>query len=329
VVRLRPYVVLSVLVAVLVAIPVLPPHFAGRLTAQEPCAQERRDASVPGADEYDWIALGRCLLEAGQVDAAIEAFRTAAEIAPASVLVLDYLGIAYVRKGLLQEARELYARVAAHGLQTPIHQGLADAYLAQGDLDRAEVEYTHTIALGYYDAGTLDRFRQVGIAFLQRGELERARRVLQRLFDLRPLDVEALEALQEVYRRLGRPVEAEILHYRHLIALYDERYRIAAAVLREERVRFRLALAGLYVTVGRPAEARQVLEEAVDINFDVIVPLAVEARLQLARVCCLLGDAAAAQQQWERVLQLEPGQPEARQMLARLQTVGCPRAVQP
>lgn len=327
-VRLRLHIPPPILI-VLLAAAVLHPHAAQRLAAQEPCAQERRDASASGADEYDWIALGRCLLEAGQVDAAIEAFRTAAEIAPASVLVLDYLGIAYVRKGLLQEARELYARVAAHGLQTPIHQGLADAYLAQGDLDRAEVEYTHTIALGYYDAGTLDRFRQVGIAFLQRGELERARRVLQRLFDLRPLDVEALEPLQEIYRRLGRPVEAEILHYRHLIALYDERYRIAAAVLREERVRFRLALAGLYVTVGRLAEARQVLEEAVDINVDVIVPLAVEARLQLARVCCLLGDAAAAQQQWERVLQLEPGRPEARQALARLQAVGCPRAVQP
>ncbi|MDR7586624.1 MAG: tetratricopeptide repeat protein [Armatimonadota bacterium] len=326
--RFRLHIPPPILIALLAAA-VLHPQAAQRLAAQEPCAQERRDASASGADEYDWIALGRCLLEAGQVDAAMEAFRTAAEIAPASVLVLDYLGIAYVRKGLLQEARELYARVAAHGLQTPIHQGLADAYLAQGDLDRAEVEYTHTIALGYYDAGTLDRFRQVGIAFLQRGELERARRVLQRLFDLRPLDVEALEALQEVYRRLGRPVEAEILHYRHLIALYDERYRIAAAVLREERVRFRLALAGLYMTVGRLAEARQVLEEAVDINVDVIVPLAVEARLQLARVCCLLGDAAAAQQQWERVLQLEPGRPEARQALARLQAVGCPRAVQP
>lgn len=78
-VRLRPYIALSVLVAVLVALPVLPPHLAGRLTAQEPCAQERRDASAPGADEYDWIALGRCLLEAGLVDATIEALRRAAE----------------------------------------------------------------------------------------------------------------------------------------------------------------------------------------------------------------------------------------------------------
>lgn len=312
----RPYVTAAVLVILLNSMVAA----AGQVAA---CESARAEAEVTPTDEFAWINLGRCYLSQDFVDEAIAAFRRAIEVAPNNILAYDNLGIAYVRKGLLQEAEVLYRRVEEHGLQTRDHELLADHYLEQGELEKAEVEYRHTIALGYYDAGTMDRYREIGLRYLATGKPEPAGRILQQVFDLRPTDEQALEALQRILYARGKGDEAEILQLRYLIAVYDTRYAIASARLRDERIATRIQLAQLYIKIGQVDLAQRILEDAVDLNYDINITLAVPARLLLGTVYCRRGRLQDAVAQWERVLKLDPTSAEAQSNLARARQEGC------
>ncbi len=289
----------------------------GAVFSQPACAERRREAQSSPEDEYAWIALGRCLLSAGQVDEAIQALHKAVELAPGNVQAYDELGIAYVRKGLLREAWDLYRRVQQHGLATGVHQVLAEEYLEAGEWEKAEVELRHTVALGHYDGRTLDLCRDLALRYVALGRREAAKALLHLVFDLRPGDHLALEALQELLYGEGARDEAEVLQLRHLLHQYETRYAIASAQLRQERIRMRLRLAELYLKLGRLEAARRVLEEAVEVNGDVDVPLAVQTRLLLAALYCRMRQPELASGQWERVGQLDPQNPEARERLAR------------
>jgi protein O-GlcNAc transferase len=293
----------------------LSPHAASQTDAE--IEQLLRTAQSAGADEYAWLDLGRAYLQRGMVDQAIAAFRRAVEVASNNVLTCDWLGIALVRKGLLHEAREVYRRVAAHGLQTAIHLRLGDEYFDRGELDKAEEEYRHTIALGYHDDRALDRYRGMAIRHLSADRTDLALEMLQELLELRPGDVETLEGLQDALRRKGRDDEAEILQLRYQLWLYEVRYARGTPQTRDERVQVRIALGELYLKTQRLEEAQKVLEEAVDINYDLNTQLAVLVRFRLGVVYYLrkMHDRAIAQ--FERVLRLDPSHQEAREYLER------------
>jgi tetratricopeptide (TPR) repeat protein len=279
--------------------------------------QLRHAATSPGADEYAWLDLGRACLQRGLVDEAIGAFRKAVERAPLNILTYDWLGVALVRKGLLDEAREVYRRVASHGLQTMIHLRLADEYFERGEMDKAEEEYRHTIALGYYDDRALDRYRGMALRHLAADRTTSAGEMLERLVELRPGDEQAVAALQDILRRQGRDDEAQILQLRYELWLYEVHNPRGAGQLRDERVRLRIALGDLYVRVRKMDEAQRVLEQAVEINYDINIPLAVEARFRLGVVYYLRRAYDRAIQQLERVLRFDPAHREAREYLER------------
>lgn len=285
------------------------------------CEGQRADAEGAPQDEYAWIALGRCLLSSGAVDAAVEALRKAVEVAPDNVQAYDELGIAYVRKGLLEEAWQLYRRVQQHGLPTGVHQVLAEEYLQAGEWEKAELELRHTVGLGHYDQATLDQCRELALRYLEAGQRARAKALLRMVFDLRPTDERAADALQRIFLEEGAGEEAEIVQIRYLLAVMEGRYAIASARLRDDRTRLRLA--ELQEKLGRLEDARSTLVEAVEVNGDVDVPLAVEARMRLAAVYCKLGLTQRASEQWERVVQLEPANAHARERLQRPEGARC------
>lgn len=288
------------------------------------CQTEAAEAGTNPKDEFAWIGLGRCYLQANLLDQAIDAFRTAAELNGAGTIVaLDYLGAVYVRQGRLQQARDLYRQVEEHGLQTADHQGWGDEYFERGDLDKAAEEYRHSIVLGYFDSGTLDRARDIGLRYMAGGVPEKAQEILALIFERRPTDEKILEALQALLRRNGREDEASILHFRYMIALYKGRYNIAAGALRDDLVTFHIRLGELYAKLGRLDQAQQVLEEAVELNHDLSVALAVEARVLLGDVYCRSHQAEKAIAQWTRVLQLDPANTAATDRLERARREGC------
>lgn len=184
---------------------------------------------------------------------------------------------------------ELYRRVQQHGLATGVHQALAEEYAEAGEWEKAEIELRHTIALGHYDARTLDLCRDLALRYMGAGRRESAQSLLALVLDLRRGDRRALEALHGLLYEDGAHDEAEVLQLRYLLHQYETRYAVASAQLRQDRIRIRLRLVKLYLKLGRLEPAGGVLEEAVDVNGDVDVPLAVQARLLLAGVYCRMG----------------------------------------
>jgi tetratricopeptide (TPR) repeat protein len=272
------------------------------------------------------------LLDEGDTQAAIEELRAALALRPDHARAAYLLGVALARRGMLEEAEEVLVRAtevrpdlaeaqlalgevrrrlgrvdgAAEafrkaleapsgdlGLRTEAHRGLGAAYLDLGRADRAVRELRKAAAL---DAGDLETQGLLGRAFAARGELDAARQCLERTAGAPQPNPTALLALGSVYRRLGRPVDAEMAYLRAL--------QVAPPTPPQ----------------GSPLGAQQGSQQGAQQGSPpgpFQGEASAHARLGLAAARLDLGDAAGALSQVEEVLAARPGLAEAHVMRAR------------
>ena len=231
----------------------------------------------PGMTDV-WQMYSEACMKLGRDAEALRALQTAAKLAPGNPQVLMALSDYYVQTGNFEEARRHAEAVGDAGTVNP-HEALARIALAEGDLASAEREAR--AALDKYPTRRVPRLILGRVLHDRRDyagalvELERVRRphaeedavMLQNLNFLRG----------DSFARLGREAEAE--------AAFQEEVRDFPG-----NPAPRAALAMLYASQGREAEARKALG---DLVLEVRTP---EAYFAAIRTFEILGDPAAARE---------------------------------
>jgi tetratricopeptide (TPR) repeat protein/GTPase SAR1 family protein len=293
-----------------------------------------------GPDEVrTHIERAEAFLDAGETQAAIEELRAALALRPDHARAAYLLGVALARRGALGEAEEalvtatqarpdlaeaqlalgeirrrlghidgaaeafrraLEAPSGDLGLRTEAHRGLGASYLALGRADRAVRELRKAAALA---SGDMETQGLLGRAFAARGDLESARQSLERVAGAPEPDPAALLALGSVYRRLGRPVDAEMAYLRALQVTPPPQQQ-GPQHPGESGAHARLGLAAARLDLGDAAGALSQVQEVLAAR-----PGLAEAHVMRARALALTADAdavGAALDAYDEALRLTP-----------------------
>jgi protein O-mannosyl-transferase len=149
--------------------------------------------------------LGNALLEAGQVQKAVDQFEAAARIEPDLTDLQNTLGSALGMLGRYDEAGEHFrAALRAHETADG-HHNLGLVLMARGRADLAIPEFESALRLR---PDGRESHVQLGSALLERGRLAEAESHLKAALDLDARDADARRLLAETLRREGRPDEA-------------------------------------------------------------------------------------------------------------------------
>ncbi len=297
-----------------------------------------QDATAPAsnarAESYHQFMLGRQLNGAGEIEAAIAAYRLAAELAPESAEVLGELAELFAQQGRVDEAIQTAERALELAPDnTQGHWVLGNVYAAfaeqpgGGTALGGSPEAAARRALGH-----LEQARQplsynpglelrVGRLQLQLGDYDAAIQTLEALADRVPESPDVVLSVADAYEAADRSAEAiarleQLLQLRpssrassRLAGLYErqERWSDAAAAYRSALSRrpdsqtLKLRLARALLSGGEALEARDQLRGLV--AQDDIDPAALSL---LVRAELVLHDFAAAEAAARRLTEVEP-----------------------
>lgn len=156
------------------------------------------------------VSSGAKLLEAGQLEGAIEAFRYALALDPGYVDAYNKLGIAYARKGLMNRAIEEFRQaIALKPAQADAHNNLANAFLAEGLPDQAIEEYLRALQI---NPDSAESHYNLALAYKEKGSLDDAITHLEAAARLNPgyplsnnvsVELEKLRNLKRAMKRAG------------------------------------------------------------------------------------------------------------------------------
>ncbi len=231
----------------------------------------------PGMTDV-WQMYSEALMKLGREKEALAALQTAAKLSPGSPQVMMALSEYFMETGDYAEARRHAEAIGDAGTASP-HENLARIALAEGDLAAAEKEAR--AALERYPSRRVPR-QILGKVLRDRGDYSGA--LVELDLAAQPRAGETAVPLQNLQflrgdclARLGRLRESE--------AAFQEEIRVFPG-----NPAPRAALAMLYASQGREAEARQALS-------DLVVQLKTpEAYFTASRTYEVLGDAASAGQ---------------------------------
>lgn len=268
-----------------------------------------RATQLDEADGRAWDGLGRALAALGEHEAAINALAKLARLQEAKGDVVGE-GRTHARIGALWELRGDLTTALARSRRA--HELLGDdpevlervARLASktGRLADARADYTRLLELVGADPPRRRATEHaLGLVNLELGELDEARRHLERGADESEGSLVALAKLEE---RAGRPAEA--LAHLHTAAARCESPTDAAAL---EVWRARLAR-----DLGEERLAREAWESALSLAPD--APSGMEAAIALATAARRRGD-AAEEARWLDVLLERPGAPPRADLVLR------------
>ena len=231
----------------------------------------------PGMTDV-WQMYSEALMKLGRDKEALAALQTAARLSPGSPQIMMALSEYFMEIGDFAEARRHAEAIGDAGTASP-HENLARIALAEGDLAAAEKEAR--AALERYPARRVPR-QILGKVLHDRGDYPGALAELD--LAARPRAAESIVPLQNLQflrgdclARLGRFREAE--------AAFQEEIRVFPG-----NAAPRAAIAMLYASQGREAEARQALTDLVQ---QLRTP---EAYFAASRTYEVLGDPASAGQ---------------------------------
>jgi arylsulfatase A-like enzyme/tetratricopeptide (TPR) repeat protein len=235
-----------------------------------------------------WQLYADACLKLGRDEDALAALQSAAKLSPGNPQVLMALSDYYLATGNYAEARKHAELVGEAGPANP-HENLARIALAEGKLDEAEKEAR----------AALERYPSRRVPHLILGRVARDRRDYAGALDEFALAVQAQERVGaapmqnlsffrgDCLARLGRDAEAE--------AAFQQELRDYPA-----NPAPRTALALLYASQGREADARRSLTQLVD---DLRTP---EAYFAAARTYEVLGDRRSAEELRDQARRIFP-----------------------
>jgi tetratricopeptide (TPR) repeat protein len=217
---------------------------------------------------------------------------------PAAWIAHNNLGVACMRQGRKEEARQLFATALQLNPDIPeAHVNLGALARERGDIDRAIAEYRQAVVLKPI---LVDAHYDLGVLLMRRGEMEEAARHFTAALQYQP-------SLADAHLKLGDIAAAQGQLDRAL-----ERYRAALAIAP--------ANASLYYRVGwvfatrkSYAEARDALATAVRLN-----PADADIQALLGLVLEKLGDERGARERYGKALELRPNTDLAQQGMKRL-----------
>ena len=283
------------------------------LVRMDDAAQARteleRATQLDETDGRAWDGLGRALAALGEHEAAINALAKLARLQEAKGDVVGE-GRTHARIGALWELRgDLTTALArsrrAHELlgdDTEVLERVARLGAKTGRLADARVDYLRLLELVAADPPRRRATEHaLGLVCVELGELDEARRHLERGADDSEASLVALARLEE---RAGRPAEA--LAHLHTAAARCESPNDAASL---EVWRARLAR-----DLGEERLAREAWESALSLAPD--APSGMEAAIALASAARRRGD-AAEEARWIDVLIDRPGAPPRADLILR------------
>ena len=156
-------------------------------------------AAATDGDEKVQLNLGIALLEAGQVDQAIERFRKALEINPATSGAHVGLGNAMRQKGIAEQAIWHYRQaIDINPTGYEAYYNLGNVLLGQGKLDEAIPNYLKAVELqGDYPAP----HHALAVAYAQKGEVDLAIRHHRQAIRLQADNVPSMDGLARLLIR--------------------------------------------------------------------------------------------------------------------------------
>lgn len=178
-----------------------------------------------------------------ELDQAVLLFQELVDDNPGDALLAYSTGVAYMLKGRMTEARDMYERAIR------IDPGYLNAYLnlatvneAQGDLDAAVLNLRHIVTVGVGSPAAVKAGVRLDILearmLTRNGNLQDAVLAYERALEDEPSNNVALKALPELYRRLGDS-RGERTAYEALVAQYPDdlpaRNSLAALYLADDR----------------------------------------------------------------------------------------------
>jgi tetratricopeptide (TPR) repeat protein len=263
--------------------------------------------------------LGDVLSVAGtDLEAAAEAFERTLALRPGYAPAHMRLGRVLGELGRTEQAAAQFERAIERAPElAPARLGLAQMRIAQGELAEAEELLERILASEPRHGQALSALGQV---FMRQGRREEARAIAERARD------------SALYNLFSDPLMDQVVQQEASSVLLWERAKaffergdweqaargleiVARLKPSDPEVHHQLGVA--YAQLGRLAEARPHFEQAVALDGTRVVP-----RVQLARLHLEEDRPAEAVRLLERVLELDPSEPEAGWLLGRARIAG-------
>jgi type IV pilus biogenesis/stability protein PilW len=209
---------------------------------------------------------GSGFFQQGRYQEALERFKKAESIQPGNATVHNMIGLCYMRLDQLDQALASFSQALSLAPAfTNARNNRGAVYMALEQYQLAEVDFAAVLGDSTYPH-RWQAFFNLGMVYLQRGQLGAAEENLRRAATA-PLPVfDAFLRLADIARELGKQREAES-------------WLMEARLKFPERVEASLQLGMLLAELGREDEARRYLEEV--ISSDASSELAEQARTLL------------------------------------------------
>lgn len=258
------------------------------------------------AAAYHAFIQGRTLEREGQIDEAIDAYRRAVELDPASSGIWTELAGLYARRNRPDEAIEAGNEALDRNPDDrEAHRTLGLVYAARVESREAPAQSDVDLAIDHLAQARTRQAPDVMLAitlgrlYLSTRQPEPAVEVLSDMLDFEPRFADGQVLLARAHEALDEWDEAAAAYERAV--LYSPR-----------RARYRRQLANALANAGRAERAIEVLEELVQLR-----PRDTEGWYRLAGLELEAGDFDAAEAAARRVVELEPGELRGAYLLSR------------
>lgn len=276
------------------------PAFGQNAETEQPDLEDRAAA-------YHAFIQGRSLEGAGDVEAAIEAYRRAADLDPAAADIWAELAGLYARRNQADEALEAgEAALERDADNAEAHRILGLVYAARAGARSGPSDEDVQLALDHLerarnpDSPDAGLYLTLGRLLLTTGQAGEAVDVLNEVLDVEPQFTEAIVLLAQAYESQSQWDEAA--------AAYER-----AVLFSPRRARYRRQLAGVLLNAGEAERARDVLRDLVEMNPDDAT-----GWFSLSEVEFELNDYPAAEAAANRLVALEPEALRGPFMLSRV-----------
>ncbi|MCH6545244.1 MAG: tetratricopeptide repeat protein [Deltaproteobacteria bacterium] len=165
--------------------------------------------------------LGNILVDRGELDAAIERYRQAAEIDPSGTDIINNLGSIFLQQGKLEEAIEQYQRaVKINPTDDYAHYNLGKILAKRGEYERAAEHLRRVVEINPADG---EAHYDLGRVLTERGDWDKAIEHYRRAVEVNPSDGNWQYELGVALAQRGQHGEA-IEHLRKVLGLRPLRH---------------------------------------------------------------------------------------------------------